>query len=33
MPVIKQKSFLDNNVVLYLLSDDASKADRAEEMS
>ncbi|CAM3861311.1 putative nucleic acid-binding protein [Kerstersia gyiorum] len=32
MPVTKQKSFLDSNVVLYLLSGDASKADRAEAL-
>ncbi|KKO70789.1 PIN domain-containing protein [Kerstersia gyiorum] len=33
MPVIKQKSFLDSNVVLYVVSGDASKADRAKALS
>lgn len=27
-----ERSFIDTNVLLYLLSDDASKADRAEEI-
>jgi predicted nucleic acid-binding protein len=32
MPTVATKPFFDSNVILYLLSDDARKADRAESL-